>query len=792
MNPLPAHRGSASPALAFGCGILLSACSLCMAAADTVDVSKLPPPAQGQMDYTRDIKPILEASCLRCHGPAKPKSGFRLDNRANALKGGEHGADILPGNSAKSPLLHNVAGLVEDMQMPPPGKGDRLTSAQIATLRAWIDQGAAWSTNAPTNNFVFSISPTFGGTVVSGNTQKFRELNGQLEGLNGGLDQFEMSGNSSPDTKYSFSGHVLLDDYKLKLSLDRNDLGFIHAGWDEFRKYYSDTGGLFPSISSSAPSLGRDLFLDIGKAWIDFGLTLPHWPQMKLGYEYDYKQGSESTTDWGLFASGNPRAIAPAVKNLNEEVHVIKFDLDHEAGGVTIEERFRGEFYHLKTQYSGTDAYLVALRENASERNGYFQGANTIRLEKKFKDWFFGSAGYLYSKLDSDATFMDSANNNPLLLDRAPRITLEKESHVFNLNGLLGPLQGLTLSAGAQAQWTRQHGFGGDNGFLNPVYTNGLAAPAAIFPGVPTILSSDYDQSSVTENVALRYSKIPYTALFAEARLQQQSIGQYDYDLQPASGFMQNTSFSSQLSDFRAGFNTSPWSSLALSAHYRRHEDDSHYDNDPGLPPPAGYPGFIKARNLLTDEVEAKLTWHPRSWLKTAFTYKYLTTRSWTDTDASSGYSPGGGLVAGEYDSQIYSINSTMIPCRRLFLSTTFSYQPSTAITADNNVPAVAVYQGETYSVLANTTYVLSPNADVFATYSFSDANYAQHNFAAGLPVGIEYQQQALQAGLMRRFGKRLTAQLKYGFYSYNEPASAGANNYVAHSIFGALTFKWP
>ena len=36
-------------------------------------------------------------------------------------------------------------------------------------------------------------------------------------------------------------------------------------------------------------SLGTDLHLDIGKAWIDFGLTLPHWPRMVLGYEYDYK-----------------------------------------------------------------------------------------------------------------------------------------------------------------------------------------------------------------------------------------------------------------------------------------------------------------------------------------------------------------------------------------------------------------------------------------------------------------------------------------------------------------------
>ncbi len=93
-----------------------------------MDDSKLPPAAPDKIDFARDIKPILDNSCLRCHGPEKRKSDFRLDNRAAALKGGDKGVDIISGNSAKSPLIHYVAGLVEDMEMPPLGKGDRLTT----------------------------------------------------------------------------------------------------------------------------------------------------------------------------------------------------------------------------------------------------------------------------------------------------------------------------------------------------------------------------------------------------------------------------------------------------------------------------------------------------------------------------------------------------------------------------------------------------------------------------------------------------------------------------------------
>jgi len=60
------------------------------------------------------------------------------------------------------------------------------------------------------------------------------------------------------------------------------------------------------------------------------------------------------------------------------------------------------------------------------------------------------------------------------------------------------------------------------------------------------------------------------------------------------------------------------------------------------------------------------------------------------------------------------------------------------------------------------------------------------------VPVGIQYQQHAVQVGLARRIGKNVTAQLRYGFYNYDEPSSGGANNYTAHSVFGMVSFKLP
>jgi hypothetical protein len=100
------------------------------------------------VDFVKDIKPILQQSCVGCHGTKKPEGGFRVTTRALLLKGGESGeAAIIPIRSDESPLLRFVSGQVEDLEMPPLKNRDKypaLTKKQIDRLRAWIQQGAPW------------------------------------------------------------------------------------------------------------------------------------------------------------------------------------------------------------------------------------------------------------------------------------------------------------------------------------------------------------------------------------------------------------------------------------------------------------------------------------------------------------------------------------------------------------------------------------------------------------------------------------------------------------------------
>jgi hypothetical protein len=100
------------------------------------------------VDFAREIRPIFQARCVRCHGPERQRSGFRIDRRADAFKGGdEYGPAIVPGKSAESPVFKMIAS----RKMP--REGPALAEAEIERIRKWIDSGAVWpQDNAAANS----------------------------------------------------------------------------------------------------------------------------------------------------------------------------------------------------------------------------------------------------------------------------------------------------------------------------------------------------------------------------------------------------------------------------------------------------------------------------------------------------------------------------------------------------------------------------------------------------------------------------------------------------------------
>ena len=99
--------------------------------------------AKAQPDFQAHVKPILEGRCVMCHNKRTLPGFMSLENRQLAFKPGATGIPIVSGHPEKSLLVANVSHSHANVKVMPP-VGERVTRDEIAILRTWIAQGAAW------------------------------------------------------------------------------------------------------------------------------------------------------------------------------------------------------------------------------------------------------------------------------------------------------------------------------------------------------------------------------------------------------------------------------------------------------------------------------------------------------------------------------------------------------------------------------------------------------------------------------------------------------------------------
>jgi hypothetical protein len=146
-------------AIALGITIVTSQAQPASAAPSTATPKELPPAStKVGLTFDKDIKPLFEASCIKCHGAQKPKGNLRLDTLEGFKAGSEDGAIYKEGDSANSAIVKAIARINPKTMMPPAPRKPRpgpdgqmppqqeppkpLTPEQVGLVRAWIDQGA--------------------------------------------------------------------------------------------------------------------------------------------------------------------------------------------------------------------------------------------------------------------------------------------------------------------------------------------------------------------------------------------------------------------------------------------------------------------------------------------------------------------------------------------------------------------------------------------------------------------------------------------------------------------------
>jgi hypothetical protein len=128
---------------------LCSATALALLARSTGTLADLPKKAPAEARHSeadkaffkKEVLPILQAHCFKCHGDGKVRGKFSLKSRAGLLKGGELGPAISLSAPEKSHLLRAI-NYAEGLEMPPDGK---LPANKIAVLTRWVKMGAPYS-----------------------------------------------------------------------------------------------------------------------------------------------------------------------------------------------------------------------------------------------------------------------------------------------------------------------------------------------------------------------------------------------------------------------------------------------------------------------------------------------------------------------------------------------------------------------------------------------------------------------------------------------------------------------
>jgi WD40 repeat protein len=133
----------------------------------------------GEIDFYRDVYPILKSNCIACHNKTTTKAGLSLESPESMRQGGDSGEGVILGKASES-LIYQAAAHIGDIEMPPKGNksgASDLRPQELALLKAWIDQGAkssvkrarevVWQPLPPGVNPIYSVVMTRDGRLAA-------------------------------------------------------------------------------------------------------------------------------------------------------------------------------------------------------------------------------------------------------------------------------------------------------------------------------------------------------------------------------------------------------------------------------------------------------------------------------------------------------------------------------------------------------------------------------------------------------------------------------------------------
>ncbi len=675
-----------------------------------------------------------------------------------------------------------------------------------------------------------------GGVITSGDQAQFEQEH-RLPGDQpyGGIQDLHFEGTFDKNGVFSVDGHAIWDtnDYDIRVELSKPKLGYIKAGFTEFRSWYDGNGGFFPHNDVFFPPTFPEMHIDRGEAWIELGLRVPDWPEITIRYTHEFRDGQKDSTIWGdTNLTGLPvnptRKIVPAFRDIDETRDIFAFDALKTFGNTDVNLGMRYEHSTIDDSLNlerGAGQLPPVVPPPGAQRfitqrdvnNGDLFSGHAI-TETRFSDSLWFTAGYSYTTLGSDVggtrvigTHFDSDFGEPVptlqpfdhgFINLAG--TSQVVEHIFNANILWMPLKDLTvLTAFRYTHDDRESDstFLATDAFINlpPFTPNNPEGGAHPITPVPVAANASVDYNRFGERLELRYDGLANWQFYAAGeweeefgtRLEHQSeaeeIGFELLDLN------EDTSLLCQ--KYVAGVNWYPMMRLNLSAQY--YHKIASYDNDIV----SGIHQRLLNEDWSTDDVNVRVTCRPKipTWLGTlSLVSRYDFLRSTIDTQWFLEGETFAEEQSGEIKQNVFSEALTWNPLARFYLQATFSYVLNQTDTPANNIdlipntsPTVVNFRNDYWTVTSGVGYIIDDKTDFYADYSFYCANDYFKNPAVAVPYGLGATEYTASATLTRQLTKQMRLLLRYGYFNYRDVTSGGHNNYQAHSLFSSLQVRF-
>ncbi|HEV3272757.1 MAG TPA: hypothetical protein VGZ93_11300 [Candidatus Methylacidiphilales bacterium] len=639
-----------------------------------------------------------------------------------------------------------------------------------------------------------------GGAFVSGNKGRYEHQQNTNTGAFGGVDDFHWQQFVGKSGTFTMDGHAIFGnhDYDLKLDLTDPNLGYIRAGYTEYRIWYDSTGGYYPVNGLSFEPYANDLYIDRRNAWIEAGLTLPNLPSFIFRYEYDSREGNMDSTSWGqttLIPGGGQTKIVPTFLGIDETRNIFSADVKDKVGDTSADLGVRYEIdrtddstYMDQNPDQTSNAFIT---DQNIEKDDLFSvhGSTETLFDKKVTF----SSGFSATTIGTDlagSRIYGPAYGTPLSPtfpnNGSGYIGLggggDTKDYVGNLNLMLTPIANLVIVPSARFEYEESNLA---DGFSNTAGVGGG------FTTTPEVADTDNWYLNVAQSVEARYTGFRDWSLYASAEVSE-DWGNEAWNSVPILDQVNMDQDWSMLG-FKPtiGANWYPLPQLNFGLQYYHEIHDYDYTNNLNSSL-VQYPGYLRKQNFTTDDINIRATWQALSTvsLVTRYDFQYSTVDTWS---IPNGGTQAGGVESANLTNHIISEDVNWTPLACLYLQVGGSYvinSLDTPVAGSGGINNLVLNGENNYWTLdASAGYEINSKTHLQLQYSYYNADNYFNNAPTSLPFGAGEIENNVTATLTRDISKSVQVSLKYGFYQNRDQTSGGQNDYDAQLVYVSTTF---